>query len=55
MFVITFLFGFGYSACFDGIEENKIYFSVCSPEKDYGYVYDMQNKTFYCDMTWEKN
>jgi hypothetical protein len=44
----------GYGAWYDGVEENKAYFGVYSPTKDYGLVYDIEHKDLYCDIVWTK-
>jgi hypothetical protein len=42
-------FGFGY----DGCEDQKHYFQVITPSKDYGFVVGKDG--FYCDVVYLKN
>lgn len=42
----------GYGCCYDGYESGKYYFSILTPQADYGIV--VSEEEIYCDTIFER-
>lgn len=52
MFALLVVCSLGYGCSYDGYENDKIYFSLLTPQADYGIV--VSEKEIYCDTIFER-